>query len=75
MKAVLVKDTKISFSIDKELITDETPSRDKFHYSKGIIDFMQNNFSERKKIIAKDFHANLDLNYKEKCEIHIQMLK
>ena len=71
MKAVLVKDTKISFSIDKELITDKIPHRDKFHYSKGIIDFMQNNFSARKKIIAQDFHASLDLNFKEKCEIYI----
>ena len=71
MKAVLVKGTKISFSIDKELITDKTPNREKFHYPKGIIDFMQNNFSVRKKIIAQDFHASLDLNFKEKCEIYI----
>ena len=71
MKAVLVKGTKISFSIDKELISDKTPHHEDFLYPKGIIDFMQENFSSRKKIITKNFHQDLQFNSKERCEIFV----
>ena len=71
MKAVLVRGTNILFSIHKELISDNTPHKENFFYSKGILDFMQENFSSRKKIISKSFHANLELEQKEKCEIFV----
>ena len=71
MKAVLVKGTKISFTIDKELISDKTPHYEDFLYTKGIVDFMQENNQSRKKIIAKDFHVSLQINLKEICEIYI----
>ncbi len=71
MKAVLVKGTKISFSIDKELISDKTPFKEEFIYPKGIIDYMNENYLNRKKAISKDFHTNLDINSKERCEVYI----
>ena len=73
MKAVLVKGTKISFSIDKKLISDGTPHHEDFLYPKGIIDFMQENFTSRKKIISKSFHSNFQLNSREICEIYISL--
>ncbi len=71
MKAVLVKGTKISFSIDKELISDKTPHKAEFIYPKGIVDYMHENFINRKKAISRDFHLNLELNSKEKCEAYV----
>ena len=71
MKAVLVKGTKISFSVDKNLISDKTPHEEIFLYPKGIIDFFKENFEKRKKIIKNDFHCNFDLNSKEKCEVYV----
>ena len=71
MKAVLVKDTKINFNINKELIKDKTPDKEEFLYVKGIADFMQSNFQQRKKIATKDFYASLAFNTNEKCEIYI----
>ena len=71
MKAVLVKDTKINFNINKELIKDKTPDKEEFLYVKGIADFMQSNFQQRKKITNKDFYASLTFNSNEKCEIYI----
>ena len=71
MKAVLVKDTKINFNINKELIKDKTPDKEEFLYVKGIADFMQSNFQQRKKITNKDFYASLVFNTNEKCEIYI----
>ena len=50
MKAVLVKNTKISFSIDKELILDKTPNKEELFYPKGIIDYMIENYSKRKSL-------------------------
>ena len=41
MKAVLVKGTRISFSIDKNLINDKTPNEEIFLYPKGVIDFLK----------------------------------
>ena len=71
MKSVLVKGTKISFSVDKNLINDKTPHEEIFLYPRGIIDFFKENFEKRKKIINNDFHSNFNLNSKEKCEIYI----
>ena len=71
MKAVLVKGTKISFSVDKSLINDKTPHEEIFLYPKGIVDFFKENFAKRKKIIKNDFHCSFDLNSKEKCEVYI----
>ena len=71
MKAVLVKGTKISFSIDKKLISDKTPHEEVFLYPKGIVDFFKENFKKRKKIIKEDFHCNFDLNLNEKCEVYV----
>ena len=71
MKAVLVKGTKISFSVDKILINDKTPNKETFIYSKGIIDYFQENFEKRKKILKNNFHCNFELNLKEKCEVYV----
>ena len=71
MKAVLVKGTKISFSIDKNLINDKTPHEENFLYPKGIIDFFQENFEKRKKIIRNNFHSNFEINENEKCEVYV----
>ena len=73
MKAVLVKGTKIYFSIDKVLISDKTPHHGDFLYPKGIIDFVQENFTSRKKIISTGFHSNFQLNSREMCEIYISL--
>ena len=69
MKSVLVKGTKISFKIDKELIKDKTPNKEVFYYPSGIMDFIKENFIERKKIISKFFHSEIEFNFNEKCEI------
>ena len=71
MKSVLVKGTKISFKIDKELIKDKTPNKEVFYYPNGVIDFVKENFSERKKIFSKFFYSEIKLNLNEKCEIFI----
>jgi topoisomerase-4 subunit B len=71
MKAVLVKGTRISFTIDKDWIKDKTPSKEVFFYTKGIVDFFQENFKKRKKIIKHNFHSNFEINNKEKCEVYI----
>ena len=73
MKAVLVKGTKISFSIDKNLISDQTPNQEVFLYPKGVIDFMEENFKSRKKIISTAFHANFHFNSAEMCEIYVSL--
>ena len=69
MKSVLVKGTKISFKIDKELIKDKTPNEKVFYYPNGMIDFVKENINERKKIISKFFHSEIEFNFNEKCEI------
>ena len=71
MKAVLVKGTKISFSIDRQLISDKTNQKENFFYSKGIVDYFQENYNNRKRIIKNNFHCNFDINSKEKCEVYI----
>ena len=69
MKSVLVKGTKISFKIDKELIKDKTQNEEVFYYPNGMIDFVKENINERKKIISKFFHSEIEFNFNEKCEI------
>ena len=71
MKAVLVKGTKISFSIDKELVKDKTPHNENFYYAKGILDFFKEKFEKNKKLIKNNFHCIFDINSREKCEINI----
>ena len=71
MKAVLVKGTKISFSIDQSLISDKTPKKENFFYLKGVVDFFKENYEKRKKIIKNNFHCNFEISDKEKCEIYI----
>lgn len=71
MKSVLVKGTKISFSIDEVLIKDKTPNKEIFFYKKGVIDFFNENFLKNNKIIQNDFHTNFEINSKEKCEVYI----
>ena len=71
MKSVLVKGTKISFVIDKELIKDKTPNKEVFYYPNGIIDWVKENFKERKKIIPKFFNTEIKLSLNEKCEVFI----
>ena len=71
MKSVLVKGTKISFKIDKELIKDNTPNEEVFYYPNGMLDFVKENINKRKKIISKFFHSEIEFNSNEKCEIFI----
>ena len=71
MKSVLVKGTKINFSIDEKLIIDKTPSKESFYYQKGIIDFFQENFHNKKKITKNNFHCSFNINSKESCEVYI----
>ena len=41
MKAVLVSGTSIEFRIDKELIKDNTPNYETFHFKNGIADYLR----------------------------------
>ena len=71
MKSVLVKGTKISFKIDKELIDDKTPDKYEFYYPKGLIDYVDESFNNRKKLLPKFFHNSIKLDNNEKCEIFV----
>ena len=71
MKSVLVKNTKISFKIDKELINDNIPEKIDFYYPNGIVDFVKENFSKRKKIITNFFHREIKFNINEKFEVFV----
>ena len=71
MKSVLVKGTKISFKIDRSLITDKTPHEEFFEYPNGVIDFFKENFDKRKKTLKNNFHSSFELDLNEKCEIYI----
>ena len=76
MKAVLVKGTKISFKIDKELIKDKTPNEEVFYYPNGMIDFVKENINERKKIISKFFHIEIEFNFNENVKyLQVSMSK
>ena len=55
MKAVLVKDTKINFNINKELIKDKTPDKEEFLYVKELQILCNQIFSKEKKLQIKIF--------------------
>ena len=71
MKSVLVKSTKISLKIDKVLIMDNTSESAEFLYPNGIIDYVKENFENRKKLFPNFFHNDFSLNSNEKCEVLI----
>jgi topoisomerase-4 subunit B len=71
MKSVLVKGTKISFSIDKDLIKDKTPNKENFFYLKGVSDYFEENYKKRNKITKKNFHLNFEISSKEKGEVYV----
>tara|TARA_B100000579_G_scaffold299024_1_gene249076 strand:+ start:343 stop:2316 length:1974 start_codon:yes stop_codon:yes gene_type:complete len=71
MKSVLVKGTKISFQIDKDLIKDKTPNKIDFFYPNGLVDFVKENYQNRKKLFSNYFYKEIKLDKNEKCEIFI----
>jgi len=71
MKSVLVKGTKISFSIDKDLIKDKTPNKENFFYLKGVSDYFEENYKKRNKITKNNFHLNFEISSKEKGEVYV----
>jgi len=71
MKAVLVSGTSIDFKIDKELITDSTPSYERFHFKNGIADYLDIKNKNSAKLFDKQFSIVKNLNDNEKCEIFI----
>ena len=71
MKAVLVSGTSIDFKIDKELINDNTPNYEKFHFKNGIADFLDIKNKSNSKLFDKQFSINKNINDNEKCEIFI----
>jgi len=71
MKAVLVSGTSIDFKIDKELITDSTPSYERFHFKNGIADYLEIKNKNSAKLFDKQFSIIKNINDNEKCEIFI----
>ena len=71
MKSVLVKGTKISFSIDKDLIKDKTPNKENFFYLKGVSDYFEENYKKRNKKTKNNFHLNFEISSKEKGEVYV----
>ena len=71
MKAVLVSGTSIDVKIDKELITDSTPSYERFHFKNGIADYLDIKNKNSAKLFDKQFSIVKNLNNNEKCEIFI----
>ena len=71
MKAVLVSRTIIDFKIDKELINDNTPNYEKFHFKNGIADFLDIKNKNTTKLFDKHFSIIKKINDNEKCEIFI----
>ena len=71
MKAVLVSGTYIDFKIDKELINDNTPNYEKFHFKNGIADFLDIKNKITSKLFDKQFSMNKNIDDNEKCEIFI----
>jgi len=70
MKAVLVKNTSISFNIDNKLIKDKTPSKELFFYKNGIEEFLKKN-SHHLKLFDSNFSMQSAFNNDEKCEVII----
>ncbi len=71
MKAVLVSGTSIDFKIDRELITDNTPSNERFHFKNGIADFLDIKNKNTIKLFDKKFSIIKNINDNEKCEIFV----
>ena len=71
MKAVLVSGTSINFNVDKELIKDNTPEYEKFHFKNGIADFLNIKNKNTTKLFDKHFSITKNINDNEKCEIFI----
>ena len=71
MKAVLVSGTSINFNVDKELIKDNTPEYEKFHFKNGIADFLNIKNKNTTKLFDKHFSITKNINHNEKCEIFI----
>ena len=71
MKAVLVSGTSIDFKIDKELITDSTPSYENFHFKNGIADYLDIKNKNSTKLLDKQFSIVNKIKDTEKCEIFI----
>ena len=70
-KAFLIKGINIHWKIDKEiLINKKLPKQISFSYPNGMKDYFKETFS-RKKLILKDFHAEIQLDKKEKCEVYL----
>ena len=75
MKSVLVGGTTITFEIDKDLISDKTPSKKEFYYKNGIEDFFKQEFSNKNKLFDKDFSIKNKFNQSENFEIYISFNK
>ena len=71
MKAVLVSRTIIDFKIDKELINDNTPNYEKFHFKNGIADFLDIKNKNTAKLFDNQFSIIKNIDDNEKCEIFI----
>ncbi len=71
MKAVLVSGTTIEFKIDKELIKDNTPKFEKFHFKNGIRDYLDIKNKNIPKLFEKKFSITKNINENEKCEIFV----
>ena len=70
-KAFLIKGINIHWKIDKEIsINNKLPNQISFSYPNGMKDYFKETFS-RKKLILKDFHAEIQLDKKEKCEVYL----
>ena len=75
MKSILVKGTKITFKIDKELIKDKTPKFEEFYFPNGIIDYAKKNYDKNEKIISKFFYKELKINEIERFEVYVSFNK
>ena len=75
MKAVLVSGTLIDFKIDKDLINDNTPDNEKFHFKNGIADFLNIKNKNTPQLLDKQFSIIKNINDIEKCEIFISFNK
>ena len=71
MKSVLVGGTTINFEIDKDLISDNTPSKINFYYKNGIQDFFKLEYSNKNSLLDKDFSLKNKLNQNENYEVYI----
>ncbi len=75
IKSVLIAGTSILFKIDKELITDNTPNKDKFFYKNGIVEYLSENDNKKTKLIDDIFLIKPNLSQNEKFEVFISFNK